>query len=61
MSRLSAAQAKFLFAVELLSYFIESRDARGCVCLGGRWGTGRERGRSNGGAGKGSSGSVGAR
>ena len=58
MSGLSAAEAKVLFAGELLSCFIEARDARGCVCFGGRWGRGR--GRGNGGAGKRSLGSVGA-
>ena len=59
MSGLSAAEAEVLFAGELLGCFIEARDARVCVCLGGRWGRGR--GRNNGGAGKGSSGSIGAR
>ena len=59
MSGLSAAEAKVLFAGELLSCLIEARDARGCVCL---WGNlGRGRGRNSGGAGKGSSGSIGAR
>ena len=59
MSGLSAAEAKVLFAGELLSCFIEARDARGCVCL---WGNlGRGRGRNSGGAGKGGSGSIGAR
>ena len=59
MSRLSAAEAEVLFASELLGCFIEARDARACVCLGGRWGRGR--GRNNGGAGRGNSGSVCAR
>ena len=59
MSRLSAVDAEVLFAGELLGCFIETRDARGCVWLGGSLGRGR--GRSNGGAGNGSSGSIGAR
>ena len=59
MARLSAAKAEVLFAGELLGCFIEAKDARGCVRLGGRWGRGR--GRNNGGAGKGNSGSVCAR
>ena len=59
MSGLSAAEAGVLFAGELLGCFIEARDARACVCLGGRGGRGR--GRNNGGAGKGNSGSVCAR
>ena len=59
MSGLSAAEAEVLFTGELLSCFIEARDARVHVCLGGRWGRGR--GRNNGGSGKGSSGSIGAR
>ena len=59
MSGLSAAEAEVLFAGQLLSCFIEARDARVRVFLGGKWGRGR--GRNNGGAGKGSSGSIGAR
>ena len=59
MAGLSAAEAKVLFVGELLGCFIETRDARGCVCLGGNLGRGR--GRSSGGTGRGSSGSVGAR
>ena len=59
MSGLSAAEAEVLFAGELLSCFIEARDVGGCVCLGGRLGRGR--GRNKGGAGRGSSGSIGAR
>ena len=49
-------EAEVLFAGELLGCFIEARDARVCVCLGGRWGSGR--GRNNGSLGKGNSGSV---
>ena len=59
MARLSAAEAKVLFAGKLLGCFIETRNARGCVCLGGNLGRGR--GRSSGGAGKESSSLVGAR
>ena len=59
MSELSAAEAEVLFAGELFGCFIEARDARGCVCLAGNLGRGR--GRKSGGAGKGSSGSIGAR
>ena len=59
MSGLPAAEAEVLFVGELLGCFIEARDARGRVCLGGSLGRGR--GRSNGGAGKGNSGSIGAR
>ena len=59
MSRLSAAEAEVLFAGEMLGCFIETRNARGCACLGARCGRGR--GRNNGGAGKGNSGSVCAR
>ena len=59
MSGLSAVEAEVLFPGELLGCFIEARDARGFVCLGGSLSRGR--GRSNGGAGKGSSGSIGAR
>ena len=59
MAGLSAVEGEVLFTGELLSCFIEARDARGCVCLGGRLGRGR--GRSKGGAGKGNSGSGGAR
>ena len=59
MSGLSAAEAEVLFAGKLLGCFIEARDARGCVCLGGN--VGRGRGRNSGGAGKGSSSSIVAR
>ena len=56
MSGLPAAEAEVLFAGQLLGCFIEIRNVRGCVSLGGSLGRGRER--SNGGAGKGSLGSV---
>ena len=59
MSGLSAVEAEVLFVGELLGCFIEARDAKVCVCLGGRWGRGRER--NNKGAGKANSGSVCAR
>ena len=59
MSGFSAAEAEVLFAGELLGCLIQARDARVCVCLGGRWGRGR--GRNKGGVGKGNSGSVCAR
>ena len=59
ISGLSAAEAEVLFAGELLGCFIKARDARGCVCLEGRLGSGR--GRSNVGAGKGNLSTVGAR
>ena len=59
MSGLSAVEAEVLFAGELLGCFIKAMDARGCVFLGGY--VGRGRGRNSTGAGKGSSGSIGAR
>ena len=59
MSWLSAAEAEVLFAGELLGCLIEASDARGYVCLRGNLGRGR--GRNSGGAGKGSSGCIGAR
>ena len=59
MSGLSASEAEVLFAGEVLGCFIEVRNARGCVCLRGN--VGRGRGRHSGGAGKRSSGSIGAR
>ena len=58
MAGLFAAEAEVLFAGELLCCFIEAREARGCVRLGGNVGGGR--GRTRGDAGKGSSGSIGA-
>ena len=57
MAGLSAAEAEIMFAGELLGYFIEARDAGGCVRLGGN--VGRGRGRKSGGAGEGSSGFYG--
>ena len=59
MSGLSAVEVQVLFVGKLLGCFIQVRDARGCVCLGGNVGLGR--GGNSGGAGKGSSGSIGAR
>ena len=59
MSRLSAAEAEILFMGELLCCLIEVRYSRGCVCFRGGLDRGTRRGKR--GAGKGSSGSVGAR